>query len=253
MSLKDYAQVNNIEVAKETLGIADIVQESYKMSYRVKQSGNSGLLGLIESHLKSIQGNPLDTEGLSEDLAILQGLEKLGESAVLDEVIVKKAKKRTHLVDKDRSRAAKKSWRKNRSKIKKALSKFRKSSKGKSFYKSLGKFNAKMNDSKELDLKESIQLFKAANSALTHLAVELEHNPDFQDAFNESAEILAEDIRELLESIISNKTPDSTLLESFQDFHNILLESDEEDEEDDMDEDDLDGEEEEDLEDCKKK
>lgn len=224
MSLKLLAEYNEIRVKGKTMRLPELVQESYRLSYRAKRSGNEEFIELVEKHLQDVKKNPMDVKRLSENLEILLGLEELGESAVLDldEVTITKAKPRRGPKDRKRSRIMKKMWRTNRKEIEKALKKFRKSAKGKAFYRALAKFNARLKDSKELTLKETIQLFKAGNSALTQLAIELEHNPDFKEAFDEVATILSENLQDLLESIINEETPEEELVESFCDFYEIL-------------------------------
>lgn len=226
MNFRDYAKANNLKVDVKDYPLMEMVQESYRLGYRSK--GNEDMSKLVESHLEFMKTNPTATEQLCENLSTLLELEKLGESAILSETAITKEKPRRGPVDPKRSAAMKKAWRNNRSKMEKSLKKFRKSSKGKSFYRALGKFNSRMNDSKEISLKESISLFKAGNSALTHLAVELEHNPEFQEAFKEASEILSADLLMLLECIQQGSTPEESLLESFCDFHNILSSDDEE-------------------------
>jgi hypothetical protein len=217
--LKDLAELNNINITPQDRSLVQVIQESYKLDYSLPEGE---LKDLVKEHLVELRTNPTEVVTLSEGLDILLEMVELGESAVT------KAKPRTGTKDLARSKAMKKAWKQNGGKMKKALGKFRKSSKGKAFYKSLGKFNAKMNDSTEMTLEESVQLFKAGNSALTHLAVELEHNPDFQEVFSEAASILSQDLNALLESIIAQEIPETALLESFSDFHSILTDEDEE-------------------------
>lgn len=225
------AKLNNLNIESKQFSLPEIVQESYKLSYRAKEKGNESLLKLAESHLDFLKKNPSATDQLCENLTTLLELEKLGESAVLEEdglIVVNKRRPRRPVDPKERAEA-KLRWKKNRGKMLKALAKFRKSARGKAFYRALGKFNSRMKEGADLTLSESLNLFKAGNSALTHLAVELEHNPEFQEAFNEASAILSDDLQDLLEFIREKSVPDASLLESFQDFHSIL--SDPEDDE----------------------
>lgn len=224
------AELNSLKVEAKNYSLPELVQESYKLSYRAKVAGNEDFLKLAESHLEFLKSNPTKTQELCENLSILLELEKLGESAVLTEsdkntgtIVIHKRRPRKPVSAAERAEA-KMRWRKYRGKMLKALAKFRKSARGKAFYRALAKFNARMRDSKELTLNEAIALFKAGNSALTHLAVELEHNPDFKEAFNEASEILSDDLQDLLEYIRQGQSPDESLLESFRDFHSILSE-----------------------------
>lgn len=120
-----------------------------------------------------------------------------------------------------------KSWRSEQVTMKKALKNFRESSNKKAFMKSFSKLQERMDSKEGLTLEESLLLFKASNSAMTHLAVELEHNPDFIYTFRECTSILARDNEELLECIRRQESPNKSLVESFRTFSNILLESEE--------------------------
>lgn len=225
--LKEFAKANDITVDK-ALSLPDVVQETYRLNYRLKESANVELKKLAEEHLANLRKNPRAVEELSENIQILKALEALGDEAVLNEeqIIVNKLKPRKVRKDREKSMAMKKAWKRNRQKMATALSKFRKSARGKAFYRALGKFNSKMAARESLSVTESIALFKAGNSALTHLAVELEHNPEFQETFNEAAQMLSADLQDLLESIVAGESPDESLVESFMEFHDILSEED---------------------------
>lgn len=126
------------------------------------------------------------------------------------------------------------SWSNELSTMSAALKSFRESSNKKAFYKSLSKLEPRLQkDSAPLSIQESIALYKSTNSAMTHLAVELEHNPGFIYTFRECSAILVRDNESLLECISSRKSPSKKLVESFRNFASILLESESiEDEED---------------------
>ena len=116
-------------------------------------------------------------------------------------------------------------WESEKSSMVKALKNFRESSNKKAFYKSFKKLYESINSGKKLTLEESILLYKASNSAMTHLTVELEHNPEFIYTFRECTSMLARDNAELLECIRSQVSPKRSLVESYRTFSRILLES----------------------------
>lgn len=126
------------------------------------------------------------------------------------------------------------SWASEKSAMIPALKNFRAISSNKAFYKSINKLAPRLvNKKNPLTMSESITLYKATNSALTHLAVELEHNPGFIYTFKECTNLLAADTKALLECIRNNKVPDMKLQESFRQFASVLLENEEfEDDED---------------------
>ena len=107
-----------------------------------------------------------------------------------------------------------------------ALKHFRESSTNKAFYNTFSKMNGRLGQKKPLTLQESILLYKATNSAMTQLAVELEHNPEFIYTFRECTSILSEDTKKLLECIRKHESPSASLVKSLRTFSNILLESD---------------------------
>lgn len=117
------------------------------------------------------------------------------------------------------------SWKSEKTSMTKALKNFRESSNKKAFYKSFAKLQERMKNEAPLSLDESILLYKASNSAMTHLAVELEHNPGFIYTFKECASLLAEDNNKLLECIRNQESPSKSLVESYRTFSSILLES----------------------------
>ena len=120
------------------------------------------------------------------------------------------------------------SWKSEKSSMSVALKHFRESSTNKAFYNTFSKMSPRLKDSKPLTLQESLLLYKASNSAMTQLAIELERNPEFIYTFRECTAILSQDTKSLLECIKSHKAPHKSLVESLRTFSDILLESEEE-------------------------
>lgn len=108
------------------------------------------------------------------------------------------------------------------------LSEFNKKSASKAFVKTFKKLDSKLHEGVALTRQESISLYKAANSAMTHLSVELEHNPDFLDTFKESVTLLSVDVNKLLNSLKENKAPSKATMKSLAKFSEALLREDDE-------------------------
>lgn len=112
-----------------------------------------------------------------------------------------------------------------------SLAEFNKKSAGKAFVKTFKKLDAKLHEGTALTRQESITLYKAANSAMTHLSVELEHNPEFLPVFTESVTLLSTDVAKLLESMKNGKAPSKATMKSLAKFSEALLREADEDEE----------------------
>lgn len=105
----------------------------------------------------------------------------------------------------------------------KGLSEFSKKSSGKAFYKTFKKLNDKLHEGVALTRQETIDLYKAANSAMTQMSIELEHNPEFLETFKESTSILSSDVARLLESLSRGKAPSKKNMKSLAKFSESLL------------------------------
>lgn len=103
------------------------------------------------------------------------------------------------------------------------LTEFNKKSASKAFMKTFKKMQEKLKEGTALTRQESISLYKAANSAMTHLSVELEHNPDFLATFKESVSLLSSDVDRLLSSLKEGKAPSKSNMKSLAKFTEALL------------------------------
>ena len=103
------------------------------------------------------------------------------------------------------------------------LENFKKQSESKAFYKTFKRMNDVLKEGKELSRQESIDLYKASNSALTQLSIELEHNPDFLETFKESVSVLSKDVNSLLESLTTGEAPSVDTVKSLAKFSEALL------------------------------
>lgn len=105
----------------------------------------------------------------------------------------------------------------------KGLENFSKNSSSKAFYKTFKKMHESLKEGKALTRQESMNLYKAANSAMTQLSVELEHNPEFLETFKECTAILSADVTSLLESMKRGKAPSKKTMKSLAKFSEALL------------------------------
>ena len=103
------------------------------------------------------------------------------------------------------------------------LKNFKTLSKDKAFMKTFKKLDKKLHEGTALTRQESINLYKAANSAMTQLTIELEKNPEFLETFRESTAILSNDVNSLLESMQRGKAPSKATMKSLAKFSEALL------------------------------
>lgn len=108
------------------------------------------------------------------------------------------------------------------------LSEFNKKSSSKAFVKTFKKLDSKLHEGIALTRQESISLYKAVNSAMTHLSVELEHNPEFLSTFKESVSLLSVDANKLVNSLKEGKGPSKKTLKSLAKFSEALLREEDE-------------------------
>lgn len=109
------------------------------------------------------------------------------------------------------------------SSMKEGLKAFSESSSSKAFYKTLKKMYNSLKEGVALTRKESIDLYKAANSAMTQMSIELEHNPEFLNTFNECTSILSSDVDSILGALKEGKAPSKKTMKSLAKFYESLL------------------------------
>lgn len=103
------------------------------------------------------------------------------------------------------------------------LSEFSQKSANKAFTKTFKKLSSKLKEGTALTRSETMSLYKATNSAMTHLSVELEHNPGFLSTFNESVSLLQSDSSKILEGMKVNKAPSKATMKHLAKFVESLL------------------------------
>lgn len=213
--IKKVGLANGVKSSGKSYTLSEMIQESYRVSYKAKELGDKVLINLTESHLMSVKKDPTNAR-LSEDLEVLQKLASSGKkvkSARVSESA--KAKKSPEV-----------SWSSSKDSLNEGLENFRKSARTKVFYKELEKFSRAVTSGKPITMNEAVSLYKASNSCLTHLTVELEKQPSFINTYSTCTKLLSRDNGKLLEAIQSKKVPDRSLLESYLAFTSILLECD---------------------------
>ena len=244
------AVVNKIVIAAADLVSAateqsdsdkDTARDAMKMikgaQRAVKDSPLNVLTGLISFGRKYASNeNALDDlQELHQSLRKLQKMDKVGYKAMqyllekLSPALLKKFEETTRFLKKEYGIAE------SVSKSEKTyeslnLSEFSKKSANKAFVKTFKKLDSKLHEGTALTRQESIQLYKATNSAMTHLSVELEHNPGFLSTFKESVTLLSEDVEKLLLSLKEGKAPSKANMKSLAKFSEAILREDEEEE-----------------------
>ena len=136
--------------------------------------------------------------------------------------------KHLETIRKNKTKGVKESKKPNESKSYGDLSNFKKQSESKAFFKTLKKMHESLKEGKALTRQESIDLYKASNSALTQLSIELEHNPEFLSTFNECTSILSEDVSDVLSALKEGKAPSKKTMKSISKFTEALLKESEE-------------------------
>lgn len=203
--IKNVGLANGVKATGKKYSLSDMIQESFRVSYKAKAKGDKTLTKLVESHLARVKKDPTDPH-LNGDLEVLAKLAT--RKAPLNEAKTSKAKKAN-------------SW--ESKSLREGLSNFRKSAKTKVFFKEFEKLRKPMTAG-QLTLQESITLYKAVNSCMTHLTVELEKNPNFRKTYTECTAKLASDNARLLEAIQKGVSPDKSLLKSYLGFNKLLHE-----------------------------
>ena len=293
-NLESLRRRNNIKVNAKRCSLSEIISESYKALYACEE--DSKLRPIVENHINDVRKNSSDLDSLSNNLAIIQGLVKLGENAKLD--VEKRVKTQSNksvrslkescppksrrpvapeedediqdsvdpsqdedfgeLTDEELEeltnhlkeiRAKKATVSESRRGIKCTtrrdmkeckskkvtegvaspswksidLSDFRKNCSSKAFFKTLKKMNPQLHEGNALTRQESINLYKATNSAMTQLSVELEHNPEFLSRFQECTSLLVDDVASVLGALKEGKAPSKKTMKSIAEFADALL------------------------------
>lgn len=226
--------------------LPEIISESYDLLYDCQKPN---LRKLIESHIEDINKNPTALTQLNDNLNTLR---KLTENDGLDDTRIEvetatevnldpEMKEVTDLKDEEpkpaetetREEKTEKAIEVSDSPLAEQFKRFSENSKGKLFAKNLNKCIGKIREGKKsFNLMESIDLYKASNSMMTQMAIELEHNEAFKSTFNSCTKVLGEAVKNVLNSIREGKAIDEHSMMVLSKFSGALREDSDEDVED---------------------
>lgn len=214
------------------------LQKFMSLSENTKISDSSELPNLLMTLASNSEIDELNkyTELLEKSI----GTEELGlvinsikeyinSSFEINEFRIKRrtVRQKTRRRDPRRSRIAKMSWRKNKSRMKRGLKKFHRSSRGKAFHKALGRFVSRNKSRRESEISENdgtelmnlileMHEFRISiNSALTQLLIDYKNFPEnytdlSEEDFEEIFEVICETMKESQEALMSS---DSEIIE----------------------------------------
>ena len=244
--IRESRKIRSVSIRKP---ISDIISESYELLY---QCENPKIRTLIEAHIENIRETPKELTALANNLYTLQKLvendgitdprvEVKGDTDLdidteMKQVTDIEAKEpedhETETREKKTETAVKTSTTNPMGESKKLhvdksqFKKFSENSKGKVFLKNLKK--STLNESSTVfNLDESVSLYKASNSMMTQLAIELEHNHAFMETFSVLSKVLGTTLTSLCESIRSSEPIPTKVRESLSRFSKALTEDDE--------------------------
>ena len=257
LNLKKLRESRGIREVHTRKPISDIISESYSLLYDCE---DPRLCKIIEAHINDIKSSPKELSKLASNLATLKTLvvecnkKPLTESEGLTDPRIEikddtdldidtEMKEITDLTDEEPEEAEVES-REDKTETAEEFTdvvqesnkasadqfkKFSENSRGKIFVKNLAK-STKLHESlKRYNLKESIGLYKAANSMMTQMAIELEHNESFKETFSVCSRVLGNAVSTLVESIRQEKPVKSKVLETLSKFSNALSLTEDED------------------------
>lgn len=223
--------------------LPDIISESYDLLYECKKPN---LRKLIERHIEDINQNPAELTGLNNNLMTLKTLvenegiddnrievetaEEINLDPEMKEVTDLKAEEPEPAETETREEKTEKAIEVSDSPLAEQFKKFSENSKSKLFVKNLGKCLGSIKEGKKsFSLKESIDLYKASNSMMTQMAIELEHNEAFKSTFNACTRVLGEAVKGVLNSIREGVAIDEHSMLVLNKFSSALREDADED------------------------
>ena len=237
LNLNKLCESKSIKVDPIRRNLSQIISDSYTLMY---ETTSQNMRSLIESHIKDIRDNPKDIDRLSLNLRILETANnnhvviskndlKLCEDEELDDPRLETGEATvdpmTAVDPKENEEPENDAPKADPDEI----VRFAENSKGKTFQKALSKVSTLNESTKKFNLVESIQMYKAANSAMTQMAIEYEHNPSFKETFNVLTTVMGRTTRSLLESIYSGKPVSEKVTETLQKYAKVLCEDDQDD------------------------
>lgn len=248
LNLNRIRESRGIQNVSNRKPLSDLISESYELLYNCE---SPKLRTLLEAHIKDIRENPnertylnnnlntlrklIESEGISDprvevsgdtDLDIDTEMKEITDIEVKDpeeDETQSRDEKTENAVDTSTTDVV----RESRHASKEQFRVFCENANGKIFQKNLRKVTSMNESTNKFDLKESLSLYKAANSLMTQMAIELEHNQQFNETFAVCSSVLGKTLTALRESIISQESIPASVVESLSKFSKALREDDE--------------------------
>lgn len=244
--IRESRKIKSVSIRKP---LSDIISESYELLYKCE---NEKVRKLIEAHIENVRETPHELTALSNNLHTLTKLvenegitdnrievegdtdldidNEMREITDLEatepethETETREEKTETAIGVSDTTVKESKNPKVSREQFKK----FAENSKGKVFLKNLQKSTSLTESSKVFNLQESVGLYKAANSMMTQMAIELEHNHSFMETFSACSKVLGRSLSQLLESICQSNPVPASVNETLSKFSSALREDEE--------------------------
>lgn len=223
--------------------LTDIISESYDLLYECKKPK---VRKLIEAHIEDINQNPTEltklnnnlmtlkvlteNEGIDDDRIEVETATEVNLDPEMKEVTDLKQKEPKPAETETREEKTDKAIAVSDSPLAEQFKRFSENSKSKLFVKNLGKCLGRMKEGKRsFNLQESIDLYKASNSMMTQMAIELEHNEAFKSTFNSCTRVLGEAVKGVLNSIRNGVAIDEHSMTVLKKFSSALRENADED------------------------
>ena len=209
MNCRKLIESKKLTVTPMRRNLSQIISESYGLLY---STDNPKIKKLVESLIEDIRKDALKTDELSYNLQCIRTLaesnvaislkdikltedEKLDDPRLeTDDATVDPMTAVNPVPDEEPDHDAPKA-------DPDEVVKFAENSRNKSFYRALSKVSSLNESTKRFDLTETLNTYKAANSAMTQMAIEYEHNPSFKETFTVLTSVLGKATKSILESI----------------------------------------------------
>lgn len=223
--------------------LPDIISESYDLLYECKKPN---VRKLLEAHIEDINQNPseltklnnnlmtlktlVENEGIDDNRIEVEPAEEINLDPEMKEITDLKAEEPEPAETETREEKTEKAIEVSDSPMAEQFKKFSENSKSKLFVKNLNKLMSRVTEGKKsFNLQESIDLYKASNSMMTQMAIELEHNEAFKSTFNSCTRVLGEAVKSVLDSIREGKAIDEHSMTVLKKFSSALREDSDED------------------------
>lgn len=237
MNCRRLIESKKLTVTPMRRNLSQIISESYGLLY---STNNPKIKKLVESLIEDIRKDALKTDELSYNLQCIRTLAesnvaislkdiKLTEDEELDDprletddATVDPMTAVNPVPDEEPDHDAPKA-------DPDEVVKFAENSRNKSFYRALSKVSSLNESTKRFDLTETLNTYKAANSAMTQMAIEYEHNPSFKETFTVLTSVLGKATKSILESIYTGAPITEKAGEIVSRFSKVICEDEQED------------------------